>query len=306
MINSEENFKISNSTKIDVVLICLNDEIHITRAILGLADQNSDSLNQLIVVDGGSTDHTLARAEKLPCKIAKSPQGMLRQTKLGLNLSDSPLVLLAEADHVYPPNFLRQIQTELLESQTQWDCLAASIEYLRNENFFERGHRDFLKVHYMEHGAKEIVAGTQLWRRRSLVQLLGQMEFGDSFCFDTERAEVASSIGIKFATARSTVYEDYKIDFAKFIQRHRNYGYGDFEFYTYHKKEWTLRRKFKSLFHVFRQYVIRYPFAALRRGFGLSSIAYFWLIAVTRYFFWTRKALEIGRQKRFTSSSKAK
>lgn len=270
--------------KIDVVLITLNDRENLPIVIGDLESQSTKHLKSIIVVDGGSSYNLFEVIESSKVKIILSEKGMLKQTRRGVQSCNADLVMLAEADHRYTKDFVQNALNDYLSQNL--DVLAFPISYSRENNFFEKGHKAFMQIHYSDRGKSRITSGTQIWNKKKLEILLQSMKSGNSFAFDTERSEVASKIGISMGIGEVIVYEDYPINFRKFRLRMKNYGNGDYHFYKNNKRYWSFNRKIKSLTHIYIRYLIDYPIKALKLGCWLGSIPYLWMVGITRYYYW--------------------
>ena len=177
--------------------------------------------------------------------------GMLNQTIYGLEKAQGSLIFFAECDHIYPDNFLDELLCEF--EATHYDGIQGSVSYGSTENFFAKGHGLFLDVHYSRKGPRNIIAGPQLWRRSSIFTLFENLQFGEGFCFDTQRAEVCSKLGLKVGVGHTVAFEGGYINYQKFKARHRNYGYGDYEFYQ-NNKSVGVHCVSKSITHIARTY----------------------------------------------------
>ncbi len=86
-----------------VVIRCFNEERHIGRLLTGLVRQSSPP-DQIVVVDSGSTDATLAIASRFPVEIHSiDPERFSfgRSLNLGCQAATGELLVFASA-HVYP------------------------------------------------------------------------------------------------------------------------------------------------------------------------------------------------------------
>jgi len=89
--------------RISVVIRCFNEERHIGRLLTGLLKQTLRP-QQIILVDSGSTDATLAIASRFPVEIhAIEPEAFSfgRSLNIGCQAASGDLVAVVSA-HVYP------------------------------------------------------------------------------------------------------------------------------------------------------------------------------------------------------------
>lgn len=104
-----------------VVIRAYNEEEHIGRLLAGILEQNMRDV-QIILVDSGSTDATLAIASRYPVEIVNiQPQEFTfgRSLNLGIARATADLVVLVSA-HVYPvyPDWLELLLKPFADSQT--------------------------------------------------------------------------------------------------------------------------------------------------------------------------------------------
>lgn len=95
-----------------IVIRAFNEEKHIGKLLQGIASQSLKPV-QIILVDSGSTDHTVSIAESFGVKIVHIQPGQFtfgKSLNLGIEQADAELVVLASA-HVYPvyPDWLEQL-----------------------------------------------------------------------------------------------------------------------------------------------------------------------------------------------------
>ena len=91
------------SGRVSIIIRCLNEEAHIGRLLSGIERQTLPA-DEVIVVDSGSTDATLAIASRFNTKIVEiAPEEFSfgRALNVGLDASTGEFAVLASA-HVYP------------------------------------------------------------------------------------------------------------------------------------------------------------------------------------------------------------
>ena len=75
----------------------------------------TETIFEIIVVDGHSTDQTAALAQQLGATVLDSPPGRARQMNAGAALARGEILLFLHADTLLPPDFARQITTTLAQ-----------------------------------------------------------------------------------------------------------------------------------------------------------------------------------------------
>ncbi|MGB3211824.1 MAG: TIGR04283 family arsenosugar biosynthesis glycosyltransferase [Desulforhopalus sp.] len=90
------------TTTISIIIPTLNEEDVLGRTLACLQDEQNC---EVIVVDGGSSDATLAIADKARCQTIKSPPGRGRQMNTGAAAAKGEILLFLHADTQLPDTF---------------------------------------------------------------------------------------------------------------------------------------------------------------------------------------------------------
>ena len=119
--------------KISVVIPTLNEESHIEKTLLSVIKQEGDY--ELYVVDGGSSDNTVAIARKYACVI-NSKRGRAIQMNAGTMSCKGDILLFLHADTLLPDNAFREIR-----KRVQDDTVVGGSFYIAfdADNFILRG-----------------------------------------------------------------------------------------------------------------------------------------------------------------------
>jgi rSAM/selenodomain-associated transferase 2 len=96
--------------RISVILPALNEEMTIGASLQALLELAPD---EIIVVDGGSTDRTQQICTRLPVKVIPSNRGRARQMNLGASQASGDVLLFLHADTKLPASALSDITAAL-------------------------------------------------------------------------------------------------------------------------------------------------------------------------------------------------
>src|SRR3990167_10843174 len=100
--------------KISVVIPTLNEEFHIEKTLQSINKQEGDY--EFYVVDGGSTDNTVAIAKRYACVI-NSKRGRAVQMNVGAKLCTGDVLLFLHADTILPDNAFREIRKRMQDNK---------------------------------------------------------------------------------------------------------------------------------------------------------------------------------------------
>lgn len=110
---------------ISVFIVTKNEAEHIEQTL-----QSVSLLDEVIVVDSGSTDDTLSIAERYGAKIVSYPwQGYAKQKQYAMSLCSHEWVLNLDGDEAINPSLIKEL-TRVMEQ----DC-ADSVRFWRNDIF---------------------------------------------------------------------------------------------------------------------------------------------------------------------------
>lgn len=113
-INARLDQRISTEPVVSIVVAAYNEEINLLRMISTLSSLSTAIPFDIIAINNNSTDRTQETMEKLHIKRFFQPiQGCGPARQLGQEKSTSPYILLADADCLYPPNWLDEMMNKL-------------------------------------------------------------------------------------------------------------------------------------------------------------------------------------------------
>jgi rSAM/selenodomain-associated transferase 2 len=108
-----------------IIIPVLNEEQYILPCLVAL--QHFRGCCEIIVVDGGSSDNTIAIASPLADQVIKSGKGRARQMNAGARLARGDVLVFVHADTYLPHNALELIQ-ERVNACQQWGFFQIQLE----------------------------------------------------------------------------------------------------------------------------------------------------------------------------------
>lgn len=117
----------NDSPALSIIVPMFNEGPTIADTLLPLADLRFRGA-EVIVVDGGSCDDTLARAAPLADRALKSTRGRAKQMNDGARVAGADVLLFVHADTRLPLNADRQIHRALSDGRHVWGRFEVRIE----------------------------------------------------------------------------------------------------------------------------------------------------------------------------------
>ncbi len=151
--------------RISAIIPTLNEQATIRKVIEAT---ESAGIDEILIIDGGSTDDTAAIAASCSCRVLESSPGRATQMNLGARESTGDVLLFLHADNWLEPDAARQIHNALAHSDVAGGAFQQRIE------------ADGMLYRWLEWGNARRVTGWQmpygdqgLFVRRSIFNRLG-------------------------------------------------------------------------------------------------------------------------------------
>lgn len=99
---------------ISIIIPVLNEEKYIKNVLFAIStNSGSDRIKEILVVDGGSTDQTVANALKYGASVVKSKKGRAAQMNLGAIKATGDILYFLHVDSLPPKDFDSAILNEI-------------------------------------------------------------------------------------------------------------------------------------------------------------------------------------------------
>jgi rSAM/selenodomain-associated transferase 2 len=114
--------------KISIIIPVLNESAAIAQTLAAAQRAiHAEIVAEIIVVDGGSQDDTVAIAQSLGVKVIITSPGRAQQMNAGAKAATGDVLLFLHGDTLLPPNFASQIQQALISPGVIAGAFALSI-----------------------------------------------------------------------------------------------------------------------------------------------------------------------------------
>ena len=258
---------------LSVVICARNEASRIERAITSVQACAPD---EIIVVDGGSTDETVAISESLGVRVVRSGgRGLPYDRQLGANQARHEYVAYIDADHRPDSMALKMLMDDL--DHFGFDVVQAGVG-IEDNGFWCRAEHDALVVFHHKPGPRSKMLGLAptIFRK----QVLDEVGFDLTNPLQSDDADLFKRISdtgkYTFGVGRTVIAQEHHGDFSDYMKKFRWYGQRDAEFMIKHSD-----RAPSMLFHLLVRYPVWRPLKAIFMG-KPRAVAYFWLCGGTR------------------------
>jgi glycosyltransferase involved in cell wall biosynthesis len=252
---------------------------------------------EVIVVDGCSTDGTLAEVRKFPQvrAISDGGKGLSHARRIAVEAATGTHVLFVGPDNLLTRDFIARF-CDLLD---EWKFDAASVQtrVADPQTYWDRTVDFRWRCLMGQPGPISVVGTPSLYRR----EVFEAASFDDKLhsADDTDVSEQLLRAGYRLGLVPLLVQEFGGANLGECWGRFRFYGLGDHRFYGKYAPTWTRRRKLLSVSHPLRQ-TIRYSRAALAQSEAAVIPGLFVLMAA-RYWGWLKTWLQARSAARASS-----
>jgi glycosyltransferase involved in cell wall biosynthesis len=256
---------------VTIIVRTLNEENNIQACVKTCKNNNVD---EIIVVDGGSVDQTVALAQKESVSIIKSEKGLVKQRDTGLKYanSDNQYIAIVDADDRLEKYCIRHLISDLMRDKAhavQAKHESYAIFSKKPLNYWEEAMLVNLKI-INEESKKQssinMIGRPALYNRQRLMEAI-KLD-SNKFTTASEDADLSYQLlknGARFTYGTGLTYRKHLNSFFKLYKRWLSYGSGDAKFIITHKDR---------LFHVIYHLLINYPIIRSFKSIKTYSIRY--------------------------------
>ena len=139
---------------IAVYLLTWNNEKEIKDCLTSILNTGYD---QIIMCDGSSDDNTVKIASQFNIQIIQTAKGISIQRAAVLKLIKYKYVISIEADHIFPPNFCKNMLENF--KKTNFVAMQARLRCIEKNNYLEKGFAVFYEIHNDSPGKVDAIGG---------------------------------------------------------------------------------------------------------------------------------------------------
>lgn len=267
--------------KISVVVCILNEEKRLEECLQLILKNKPD---EIIVVDGGSSDKSLEIAKKFTNNIILSKNSSLtRDRQKGLNAAKNEYIALVDADHRLKENDLIGLLNDM--KKFNFDAVQSQLKSYINISWLNKAEEQMWEINQNVPGSRSMIGVAPALYKKSLFKYV---QFDDTITKtidDTDFSYRLSQLNnVKYGIGETKIAQLHEGEFTSYMKKFKWYGIGDGEFCIKNKE-----RTLSMLFHLFIRYPLIYSIKSIFK-LKFYAVPYVILQGFTR-FFWAVKTI---------------
>tara|TARA_R110002051_G_scaffold262918_1_gene322799 strand:- start:854 stop:1666 length:813 start_codon:yes stop_codon:yes gene_type:complete len=255
-----------------VVICARNEEERLADCLEAVLALNAD---EIVVVDGGSTDGTVAIAEAYGVAVVRSGgRGLAFDRQLGIDRTRGDLIAMIDADHRPAPDLIGRLWGEM--QKYDFAVVQAGVAIVPN-SFWTRAESEAMESFHHRPGPRKTIGTAPALYDRTLFEQIRFDTTDPDVSDDTDLCLRMTRIeGLKFGIGDCTVDQLHFPLFRDYVKKFSWYGQRDAAFCRKHPDRFG-----NMLFHLLVRYPVFRPAQAVLSGRFLAP-AWFWLAATVR------------------------
>lgn len=254
-----------------VVVAARNESARLAACLAAVARLGAD---EVLVVDGGSTDDTVAIAQAAGVRVIRSGgKGLAFDRQLGATAARGELVAMIDADHRPEPDLLDRLWDDM--QAHGYVVVQAGVD-IAPTGFWPRAEGEAMASFHHAPGPRAMIGVAPALYRRAVFDDVGFDVRGAEVSDDADFCYRLAQTGAVFGIGRPRVLQEHAAGFADYVEKFAWYGRRDAGFCLKHPE-----RAGAMFFHLGVRYPILRPLKALVTG-RLRAIPWFWLASAVR------------------------
>lgn len=244
---------------ISVVVCVRNEENRIRECLEGVFANNPD---EVILVDGNSSDKTVAIAKEFPdIQIIESKNSNLtRDRQIGIDAAKKDLIAMIDGDHRLRAGDLESMLKDMREFNL--DIVQAGLVSYTDRGYWHKAEGVLWELTQNTPGARMMISTAPSIYKKSVFD---HVRFEDTITTTVDDTDFMYRLSkfphLRVGVGRTKVRQYHFASFGSYVKKFQMYGKGDGEFCRKHPN-----RASSMLFHLLVRYPFLYSWKAMRAG----------------------------------------
>jgi glycosyltransferase involved in cell wall biosynthesis len=254
------------------VIIARNEERRIEAALQSVV---AEGVEEIIVVDGGSTDRTVEIAKRYAHRVIISDRGgVAKDRQLGVDAAQHDIIAMIDADHRLKPGDLSLLWDDM--GYYGFDVVQSGV-YMAGTGFWVQAENAAMRTFHHIPGPRTMIGTAPALYKKSVFETVRFEDTNPDVSDDADFSYRLSKAGcFRFGIGRTVIAQEHYVALSDYVKKFRWYGGHDAGFCHKHPE-----RTLGFIYHLFVRYPIVRPLqAVLKREW--RAIPYFWLCAACR------------------------
>ena len=270
--------------KLSVVVCVRNEEARLRDCLRSVYENNP---NEVILVDGDSSDGTLEIAREFPgIQIIESKNSSLtRDRQKGIDAAKNQLVAMIDADHRLRADDLESLLRDM--DEFNFDIVQSGLISHINHGFWDTAEEASWELTQNIPGRRNMVGTAPAIYNKRVFNFARFDDHITATIDDTDYSYRLSKFPeLRFGVGRTKIRQYHFADFRTYVKKFQWYGVGDGEFCRKHPE-----RMPSMIFHLLVRYPILHSWKAIRAG-NFRAVPFFILQGLLRFTGLTRYFLK--------------
>lgn len=244
--------------KVSVVVCVRNEEKRIEECLQCIIASQPD---EIVVVDGGSTDRTVEIAQRYTTNVIRSiAANLTRDRQIGIDAARNEYIAMIDADHRLAPGDIQSLLNDL--KKYRFDIVQSQVILYNAQGFWNRAEEEtWFLVHNIP-GPKKMIGVAPAVYKKAVFDKVRFDDYITTRIDDTDFIYRLSKFPeIKIGVGETQVRQLHFGSFKTYVRKFIWYGIGDGQFCRKHP-----HRTWSMIFHLTLRYPLLYSFRALRCG----------------------------------------